>query len=521
MVARMWNRSGPAARVLSHLFPKPAACLLPRVSRWQTTRAILASSQPWLFGEPQSGPRRQISAQAKGGLAVSLDDVVLVEFHEYSELDGNQRFGKLVERYQHNFGIASGMSKSLYPGYILDEWRRRNPQGRFLKADGDGWVVIGEAEALEWISWWLLYLRRPASLPPRVKRRAQNFVNSLVNAEYEQIEEIPSMRVLRNLPTLQGRAEKVDIVVRDIVEKYWKACIDKVTTPSQNIRVAAIGTQGIGKTFTTPILMHMLLEKGHTVVYLVKSRDGRGWYYEFCRNSDGTCAANIYPENTREEDIASLGLESTFYIVDPGDSKSVDCNPMVSIKARVILVTAPDCRWGESMFPRDRLGVMGVFMCYPLWSLAELVAARHVIDPTCENTDVVRRYQLFGGVPANIFVPAGMFAGKEMNLLRRQRCTLSSLSVDQLYWMSTEKINELECFNPESRLSMVTAFDLRRDGNGQCTEDFEHFVVVPVSEVVKEEAQAKLLQALWTGRSLCQRGIFQTFVKPLVKRVQK
>jgi hypothetical protein len=514
MFARVSKRSGPVVNVLLSLLcpgPVKAALLRAHASHWHTAGAeqSLNFSRNARFGE------RLISAQS---LAVGVDDVVLVEFHDYSELDGNQRFGRLVEQYQLGFGDASGMAKLRYPGFIMDEWKRRNPQGRFLKSDGQGWAVISEAETLEWISWWLLYPWQPTAIPPKVKDRAQSFVTALMTAEYEPIAGSPDIRILRNLPTLQGDSEKVDVVVRDIVQKFWQACIDKVTTPDQNFRVAAIGTKGIGKTCTTPILMRLLLEKGQTVVYLMKTADDCGWYYEFCRSIDGMYVANIHPESKREEDITSLRLESTFYIVDPGDTQSVDCNPTASVRARVIIVTSPDWgHWGESAFPRDRLGAMGVFLCYPLWSLAELLAARQVIDPTCEDTDVVRRYQLFGGVPANVFVPGDMFVHKEKYILKRHVAALSSLSLDQLRRMSAKKIIELECFNPKNPLSMVTAYDVRRDDKGQCMDDFEDFVVVPVSETVEEEVNAELLLSLWTTPRENERDIFHQVVKPFGK----
>ena len=63
-----------------------------------------------------------------------------------------------------------------------------------------------------------------------------------------------------------------DVIIRNITEHFWQACIDQVDEYNENdnkrYRVCAVGTPGIGKTASTPILIRRLLSKGHTVVSL-------------------------------------------------------------------------------------------------------------------------------------------------------------------------------------------------------------------------------------------------------------
>ena len=70
------------------------------------------------------------------------------------------------------------------------------------------------------------------------------------------------------------------------------SCIDTVEDidPQYNrYRVCAVGTPGIGKTFTTPLLLRILLLKKppSTVVYIRRSAEGGSWFYEFVSTSEG------------------------------------------------------------------------------------------------------------------------------------------------------------------------------------------------------------------------------------------
>ena len=89
--------------------------------------------------------------------------------------------------------------------------------------------------------------------------------------DYEEIPNSDGMSVLRKVVKLETNV-RADIVIRNITKPFWQACIDTVNTPYMRIRVCAVGTPGTGKTAATPILIRMLLDEGHTVVYLLRTK---------------------------------------------------------------------------------------------------------------------------------------------------------------------------------------------------------------------------------------------------------
>ena len=215
--------------------------------------------------------------------------------------------------------------------------------------------------------------------------------------EYEELSK--GMSVLRNVVDLES-AELRDVVIRNITEDFWQACIKTVDIPNMRYRVCAIGTPGIGKTAFTPILIRMLLLKGHTtVVYIVRTNDKDGWYYEF-KPSSTTITVNVYPETLRNSQVDSLLDPMTYYVVDPGKTKD-NCDPNTDLKAKVIVVTSPDERhWGESEFAKQRGSVLGIFKFFPLWSLEALLNARpSILGRSRKNAQIEQRFRQVGGVP--------------------------------------------------------------------------------------------------------------------------
>ncbi len=232
------------------------------------------------------------------------------------------------------------------------------------------------------------------------KKRGQKFVNSIMKATIEAIPNSNGMSVVSGVSDLET-GDPGDIILRNITESFWQACIDVVNTP--RLRVAAVGTPGIGKTTSTPWLIRMLLEKGQTVVYLVRSKDLSEWYYEFVPESDGTVTTNIYPETLKARQIPSLKLPSSYYIVDPGRTKD-DCVPTDNFQPKVILVTSPDSgHWGGSNFVKRRRNVRGKFRYFPTWSYEELIHARPILRPDMTEKELGDRFILYGGVPRHIF----------------------------------------------------------------------------------------------------------------------
>lgn len=92
---------------------------------------------------------------------------------------------------------------------------------------------------------------------------------------------------------------------------------------------------------------------GNTVVYLIKDPDSTGFYYEFKYDKvNKTSTVMRYPEGHKGVDIVSLLEKSTYYIVDPGGTKS-NCNRGKDFVAKVIIVASPkDNNWGKSNFSK-------------------------------------------------------------------------------------------------------------------------------------------------------------------------
>ena len=113
------------------------------------------------------------------------------------------------------------------------------------------------------------------------------------------------MRLWRDIPDLYT-GEPRNIVLRSNTEPFWQSCFDTVIgedpLSGARYRVCAIGTPGIGKTYTTPLLLRMLRLQGSTVVYIRRSSTFKSWYYEFVPTSnndhDGALdvIVNVYPE---------------------------------------------------------------------------------------------------------------------------------------------------------------------------------------------------------------------------------
>jgi hypothetical protein len=131
------------------------------------------------------------------------------------------------------------------------------------------------------------------------------------------------------------------IVYPKSMATFWDACIGTLNVPGMYFRVAAIGPSGMAMTICTPFIIRKLLEKGHSVVYLLRCKDKGGWYYEFLPH-DGKYTAEAYPERTNLDDVPSLLSDSTYYIVDTAfrGGKKTNCNPPEDFRPKVIIVEA-------------------------------------------------------------------------------------------------------------------------------------------------------------------------------------
>jgi hypothetical protein len=263
------------------------------------------------------------------------NNVVLFDAYGKSQLEGNEHLYKFVESYHPAFVAVPDDSKSSFCRFVLSMWQKqeRDPSCRIVKAErGGAWSAVSDDELILWIG---LHLSS-SSKPPRHlgmhdavadrTKAARKYFNDLMQATYTSISGSPGMEVLSGLCDLEA-GEMQDIVVRSVTNKFWQACIDivddvntiKNTKPR---RVAAVGTSGIGKTMVTVILLRMLLEKGRTVAYLIRSNHQRGWLYEVIP-TNGQYDVKVYPESFSDFAVPSLQLPNTYFIVDPGQTKLI------------------------------------------------------------------------------------------------------------------------------------------------------------------------------------------------------
>jgi hypothetical protein len=316
-------------------------------------------------------------------------------------------------------------------------------------------------------------------------KSAQAFINSLMQAKYEDIPNSGGMKVLKNILDLESEESK-DIVVRNCTIPFWEECLKVVNTPNRRDRVAAIGTPGTGKTTSTPILIRMLLEKNETVVYLVRTEDKSGWYYKFVPDGTGKITTMIFSEKLPPSDIPFS--DSTFYIVDPGDSKT-SCNPPTDFRPKVIIVASPDPgHWGEREFTKERATVEGTMRFYPVWSKEELMFARPILRPDMTDKTVEDRFLMFGGVPRHVFGTRDDDA-----LLLAQKGAVEVLTADQATCIAyTPEDLAFDYFDASTR-SALLAIQQEEDDDGS----FEKAKLTFVSSLVYRKVSEKFMALLW------------------------
>jgi hypothetical protein len=233
------------------------------------------------------------------------------------------------------------------------------------------------------------------------RMQAQEFIDTLMTANFEPIPDSGGMMYLRDILNLEtGR--RGPLIVRTMTNDFWDTCIDLVDTPGMRVRVVAVGTPGIGKTACTPILIRKLLKAGHTVVYLIRTASRMNWFYQFVAKG-GAYKAEVFPEAGGWNSVPSLESHSTYYIVDPGDTTD-SCYPSFMLSPKFILVTAPNSNhWGGSALIKNTENIAGVRRYFPIWTKEELDAARPIMAPGLSDALYERRFLMFGGVPARTF----------------------------------------------------------------------------------------------------------------------
>ena len=362
-----------------------------------------------------------------------------------------------------------------------------------------------------------------------VLRLGERFLDAILNNPFETLpnkEEgegapgVGEMRLWRDIPDLEAPLERPkNIVLRSIVEPFWQSCIDEVESldPDDRTRVCAVGTPGIGKTFTTPLLLRMLLLKNSTVVYIRRSPERKSWYYEFIPKSDGTLpyTVNVYPEASKDPfDFPTLLNKSAYYVVDPGESQ-VSCSPMSTFPARVIIISSPNDRhWGGEEFEKFRGGQSGVFHFYPLWNLTELLCGSDYLSPkvTLSPQQLADRYRQVGGVPRNLFLSES----KYRKLLERQKRAVKAVNSEQAMDIVSGEIDTDGLLDSKSPKSAVIGIELADDDNGTFTER----KAVAISAVVAEQVFLKHITTLWNDMVANERPlVFESYLRTVLTRV--
>ena len=282
---------------------------------------------------------------------------------------------------------------------------------------------------------------------------------------------------------------KSDVVIRDDDHQFWEACIGELEDPKKRNRVAVVGTPGIGKTTTSYFAMRMLLKMRKKVVYLYRTEDKSNPYIVFTpsESDSGTISIELFPESTPATTITALQDKDTYYIVDPGQTKT-NCTPEGAVMAKVIIVASPDKRhWGGSAFEKKEPGRdPGMFRYFPPWSLNQLKAGASRIDSMSNlpAREIEKLFSLFGGIPRLVYDPEA----KDNNLQSLER-----------------KVNELELSEMKKLLagrgSLHAGFGQDQPKGGimlfQPKSNFSQVDVEAASDKVVESIRGAFMDAVW------------------------
>jgi energy-coupling factor transporter ATP-binding protein EcfA2 len=317
------------------------------------------------------------------------------------------------------------------------------------------------------------------SVEPEAIERGQYFIKHIMK-DYEEIANSGGMKVLRDIIRFEG-TKVYDVILRTITEEYWQ----KVIEATENNRVCAVGSPGIGKSSTTCILIRLLLQKKKTVVYHLRDPQKEGLVYIFSPSTvDSTINMDVLDENNFKR--KHYNTPSTYYVVDPGKTK-VTCDLGDTFKGKVIIVASPDSRhWGESEFFKHRDDIGGIFLVYPVWSLDELLLARQHINSNISNEDIEQRYGNVGGIPRHIFATETEYE----KVLNGQKNAINELRSEQLQKMSSGDMDSVRTLSEHQPRSILMVY-------GDSGPSFQDFTVEIASRHVFDLLSEKHKIFLW------------------------
>jgi len=317
-------------------------------------------------------------------------------------------------------------------------------------------------------------------------QRGRDFVSSIM-LDIEHIPDKPGTGVMRGIKGLKTGIPN-EIFIREITQSFWEECIRVVKTTNKRVRLCAVGTPGIGKTTSTPLLIRMLLEERATVVYRLRPEV---FLWEF-KMVNEEYTVNVYPHDLPLQHIKSLNKDSTFYIVDAGDT-SDNCVPPDSFACRTIIVASPDgSHWGGKHFLKEREKIIGRFRHFPMWDLDELLLAQRFLTNTgvSTNEEIVRRFRLVGGVPRHIFAEDEDFRA----ILLGQDDAVFVLTAEEAQEIVTGQLNAVGTFDSKQPKSAIIGY-----AKAKTVEilPFESRQVEIVSSSVEEKVINKFMARLW------------------------
>jgi hypothetical protein len=346
----------------------------------------------------------------------------------------------------------------------------------------------------------------------REMKLAQDFVDVLMDDDaYLPVAGGINMTYLPDIVCLETR-RKYPVIIRNITESFWDACIKVLDAPGVPCRVVAVGTSGIGKTSSTPVLIRKLLKKGKTVVYHLRSNSRSRWIYQFVREGD-SCRSEVYREKDGLNFIPSLQLKSTYYIVDPGSTQD-SCNPHAMFEPKVVIVAEPDeSHWGGLSFYKSLPGVTGTFLYYPVWSKEEIRAVKDILQPDMNDSTLNENYRLFGGVPGEVFAPHHDYA-----FSIHQDGAVRDLTPLEVELIGQGRMHVEGRFNSFRAKNTLMVYDLAPDDNGR----FIKWRCVLVSDAIKDKVYAEHAGKLWNTmlkqEDAATRDFFlQSYVRHLLK----
>jgi DNA polymerase III delta prime subunit len=330
--------------------------------------------------------------------------------------------------------------------------------------------------------------------------------------EYEVIDDGDGMKVLRNVLDLESD-KKGNVVIRPSDERFWH----KVIEATEKSRVCAMGTPGIGKTTTTSILIRELLQQKKIVIYRVCGINNEGYIYLFTPKEFDGVNVNVIRENEFIYDDPVVNNEAIYYIVDPGKFNG-NCDLHTAYKGKVIIVASPNCRhWGRNEFGKDRRGVRGKFLFFPIWSLYELITARFCFPVHLEVVDIEDRFETVGGIPRHIFTTMEVYN----DVINKQKNAINKLNADQIRSMTNEDMSSVPTFDssePESAIMVYKPSD----------ESFEKFTCDVSSKHIFRLLVKEKIIYLWN--CLLDRGgakgattweVFETYCQEIMSNHQE